>query len=272
LQVGAEEQVINEPHALKGRVLLAEDGEDNQTLIATHLRKVGLEVVIAGDGKQAVDQVKAHKFDLVLMDMQMPEMDGYSATRMLRQLGHTLPIVALTANAMAEDRVRCLNAGCTEYLSKPISRTQLLRTVARFINAAGGAMPESPQAPAAPVLVPVESTVDMTGGGLQSEFVNEPTVRRLLEKFIDRLPERVSTIAGLIEREDLAALKQAVHQLKGAGGGYGFPRITEAAGAAEEIIRTEADLDSIRREVESLMDVVRTVQGYDRSREQVAAA
>ena len=270
LQVGADEQVICEPQALKGTVLLAEDGEDNQALIATHLRKVGLDVVIACDGKQAVDQVKARTFDLILMDMQMPEMDGYSATRLLRQTGHTLPIIALTANAMAEDRVRCLDAGCTEYLSKPVSRTQLLRTVARFLKRgqapteADQSQPRAQGQPATPI--------EEVPGALHSEFANEPAVKRLLEKFIDRLPERVSTMAALIEQQDLNALKQAVHQLKGAGGGYGFPRITEAAGTAEETIRAQADLDAIRREVESLIGIVRTVHGYDKSREQVAVA
>src|SRR5207237_826275 len=104
------------------------------------------EVAIAVNGRQAVDQVKAQEFDLVLMDMQMPEMDGYSATRTLRQLGYELPIIALTANAMAEDRVRCLDAGCTEYLSKPISRAQLLRTAAKFLTPAEQRMAMAPAA------------------------------------------------------------------------------------------------------------------------------
>ena len=80
LTVGADQQFVDNIRVLSGRVLLAEDGEDNQALISTHLRKVGLDVVIASNGREAVEQVSAHAFDLVLMDMQMPEMDGYSAT------------------------------------------------------------------------------------------------------------------------------------------------------------------------------------------------
>ena len=238
---GHDEQGLDEvTNGLQGRVLLAEDGEDNQNLIATHLRKAGLEVMIAVNGRQAVDQVKLHSFDLVLMDMQMPEMDGYSATRMLRLLGHTLPIIALTANAMAEDRVRCLEAGCTEYLSKPISRAQLLQTAAKFLKPADvpiasepcrrsliSAAPRLPL-PAVPTITP---QIFDTAAPLRSEFEEEPAVKRLLEKFIERLPERVNSMMSLLREQDLDGLRQAVHQLKGAGGGYGFPRITEVAGA-----------------------------------------
>jgi signal transduction histidine kinase/ActR/RegA family two-component response regulator/HPt (histidine-containing phosphotransfer) domain-containing protein len=280
LTVGADEQFIDNIHSLAGKVLVAEDGDDNQKLIAGHLRKVGLDVVVAHDGREAVEQVKAHAFDLVLMDMQMPEMDGYSATRTLRQLGHALPIIALTANAMAEDRVRCLEAGCSEYLSKPIARNQLLRAAAKFLKQREGPkMPDSaaPAAPAPAPAAPAEPVAATPGPGvvvcgMRSDFADEPTVKKLLEKFIDRLPERVNTMHALLAGEDVAALKQAVHQLKGAGGGYGFPSITQAAGQVEDRFRAEADLETIRKEVESLVDVVRTVQGYDRNREAQPAA
>jgi signal transduction histidine kinase/CheY-like chemotaxis protein/HPt (histidine-containing phosphotransfer) domain-containing protein len=267
LTVGADEQFIEDILSLQGRVLLAEDGEDNQHLLSGHLRKVGLDVVIAVNGRQAVEQVKAGSFDLVLMDMQMPEMDGYSATRALRELGYTVPIVALTANAMAEDRTRCLEAGCSEYLSKPISRAQLLRAAAKFLRPgnrpAGIQQPPAKFARTTPVNEPAEAA-----GGLQSTLADEPTVKKLLERFIERLPERVTTLSTLLQEQNLAELKQAVHQLKGAGGGYGFPSITEVASVVEDHLRAEADLQTIRDDVDSLINLVRTVQGYDIAREQ----
>ncbi len=118
------------------RVLLAEDGVDNQLLITTYLRHAGIDVTVADNGKMAIDLVtKANAeeppFALVLMDMQMPEMDGYEATRLLRAQGFTQPIVALTAHAMAGDREHCLEVGCTDYVAKPLSRAGLIAAIRR---------------------------------------------------------------------------------------------------------------------------------------------
>jgi CheY-like chemotaxis protein len=130
---------------IAGRVLLVEDGRDNQRLIAYILRKAGAEVAIAENGQEAIDQILAGEaaliperpcrvapFDVVLMDMQMPILDGYSATRRLRSMGYAGPIIALTAHAMSQDRQKCLEAGCDEYLSKPVEQRRLLDTVAEF--------------------------------------------------------------------------------------------------------------------------------------------
>jgi len=120
-------QTTQQNITLQGKILLAEDGLDNQKLISLHLRKAGADVVIADNGRIAVDLMKAHTFDLIVMDMQMPELDGYGAASELRKRGFTLPIIALTAHAMAEDRQRCLAAGCDDYQTKPINRDNLIR-------------------------------------------------------------------------------------------------------------------------------------------------
>ena len=115
------------------RVLLAEDGPDNQRLICLLLRKAGAEVQLVENGVQAVHTMLSQppgSIDAVLMDMQMPEMDGYEATRRLRAAGAYTPIIALTAHAMSTDRARCLAAGCTDYLAKPVERDVLVKKVA----------------------------------------------------------------------------------------------------------------------------------------------
>lgn len=129
---------------LRGRVLLAEDGPDNQRLIAYHLRKAGASVEIADNGRIALEmlavaQGRGEKFDLLLTDMQMPEVDGYTLASTLRQRGSMIAIVALTAHAMAEDRATCLLAGCDDYASKPIDKEKLLLTCANWMGRPSGA-------------------------------------------------------------------------------------------------------------------------------------
>jgi len=129
---------------LHGRILLAEDGRDNQKLISLLLRRAGAEVDLAENGRLAMQRAlqaesSGQPYALILMDMQMPEMDGYEATEGLRAAGYSHPIVALTAHAMAGDSQRCLQAGCDAYLSKPVSKTLLIEHAARYLGAATGA-------------------------------------------------------------------------------------------------------------------------------------
>ncbi len=132
---GQSARSSGEPARLSAHILLAEDGPDNQRLISYHLRKAGATVTIAENGRIAVERALAalregRPFDVILMDMQMPEMDGYTASSLLRAEGFRGPIVALTAHAMSGDRDKCIHAGCSDYLTKPIDRDRLLATCA----------------------------------------------------------------------------------------------------------------------------------------------
>ena len=120
---------------LSGRVLVAEDGLDNQRLIKEILSRAGVDVVVVENGVEACEaawtaQIAGKPFSLILMDMQMPVMDGYEACRALREKGYEGSIIALTANALAMDREKCLEAGCDDYVSKPVDRGHLLAAVA----------------------------------------------------------------------------------------------------------------------------------------------
>ena len=134
---------VGEASSLRGRVLLVEDGVDNQRLMSFHLRKAGAEVEVAENGSVgllAIERAAAagKPFDLVLTDMQMPVMDGYTMTSLLRARGTTTPVVAVTAHAMAEDRQRCLDAGCDDYATKPVDRVGLVRMCAAWIGKKSG--------------------------------------------------------------------------------------------------------------------------------------
>jgi CheY-like chemotaxis protein/anti-sigma regulatory factor (Ser/Thr protein kinase) len=245
--------------SIHGRILLVEDGVDNQRLISMHLRKAGANVMVAENGRVGVnktlDAAKAgHPFDLLLMDMQMPELDGYGAASELRARGITVPIIALTAHAMADDRDKCLAAGCSDYLTKPVEKAVLLRVVAEHLRQA------PPQHSIAQAAQKPEEI-------LRSGFAYDPDLKEVLAQFIEKLPHQVAKLSALLRDGNLDDLRRAVHQLKGAGGGYGFPEITETAAVAEQRIRAADSIDAIALKVDALIQTIRRVEGYNAARE-----
>jgi signal transduction histidine kinase/DNA-binding response OmpR family regulator len=245
---------------LRGRILFAEDGLDNQRLISLHLRKAGAEVVIAPNGKVAVELASREPFDLVLMDMQMPVLDGYAAASRLRRDGFAGPIIALTAHAMAEDRGKCLAAGCTDYLTKPIDREKLLACVASHLSAS------HQPAQVAPAVAAAEPG-GSPSASYRSELADEPEMKELIESYIQRLPIEVAKMRQHLADGQIEALRQVAHQLKGSGGGYGFSRISELAGAVDQSIKMQASVDRVRAQVDELIEYIRHVQGYEPARE-----
>ena len=127
------------PSPLSGvRVLIVDDAVDNRKLLSFHLKKAGAEFEFAENGQEAIDKITDsldRPFDVVLMDMQMPVLDGYEAARTLRRHGNPIPVIAVTAHAMAGDREKCLEAGCSDYLTKPIQKSLLVSSVARWVPA-----------------------------------------------------------------------------------------------------------------------------------------
>ncbi len=246
--VGAAHTV---PQKFIGTVLVAEDGEDNQQLISLLLRNAGINVVMAPNGKAAVAAATSRLFDVILMDMQMPELDGYGATRKLRENNYRKPIVALTANAMADDRTRCLDAGCDDYLPKPIRVEQLMHTLSRYLKAA----PSDQQGAGMP------DTIDESQR-LRSSLAGNEKLRSVLDRFVARLPERVREMQDMVRDHEMDNLARVVHQMKGAAGGYGFPEITAAASRAEQSIKRSDDVESICEQIDELVGLIRRVDGF----------
>jgi len=241
---------------LRGRILLVEDGPDNRQLLSYYLTKAGATVTTAENGKIGCEKVSAamdagEPFDLIVMDMQMPELDGYGATSRLRTKGCTIPIIALTAHAMADDRARCIRAGCTDYIAKPVDRTQLLEMVAKYLGAT-----------AAVSGVSSSGASVTTTGPIRSCLVGEPELQQFLGSFISHLPELAGQLLNLVEQQSIQQLRDVLHQLKGTAGLFGFPQLTDAAEATQNHMDQGQSLEQVAREVRAIVQLIRQVDGY----------
>jgi HPt (histidine-containing phosphotransfer) domain-containing protein len=144
---------------------------------------------------------------------------------------------------MRSDRDKCMKAGCDDYLTKPVNREHLLSRSQAFLRGEG----RSPRAEGKPLV---------------STMRNEPEMRELLDQFVRGLPARVERLTALLQQNDLKELRSVVHQLKGAGGGYGFDRITELAASAEARIKAQDPIEKVCGAVEELVTLIRRVEGY----------
>ena len=191
----------------------------------------------------------------------MPEMDGYDAARALRAAGFDKPIVALTAHAMADDRGRCIAAGCTDYLAKPIDRQAFFHTIGKYLKS-GTVAAQKPSTPDAEASFEGLHTQAAEAAPLRSQHAGQEHMAGLLARFVSRLPERVAELQRLNDEKDLEELERAVHRIKGAAGGYGFPGISEAAAKAERHLRGKDDVAAIAAGIDDLVKLISRVEGY----------
>jgi signal transduction histidine kinase/CheY-like chemotaxis protein len=237
-------------------VLVAEDNAVNQRLAMSVLQRRGHKVTIANNGREAVAAVEGTPFDVVLMDVQMPEMGGFEATAAIRALErngeHRVPIVAMTAHAMKGDRERCLDAGMDDYMTKPLDPRQLCRLVEQIVDG-------RPLAPRAARADGFSLDVLARVGG-DRELLAE--ISRL---FVDDAPRHLDRIRAALDARDGEALGRAAHGLKGAAANFDAQGVVNAARALEEIGRTaqfdEADAAwlALTLETERLISMLRAV-------------
>jgi len=238
------------PNALPPvRVLLVEDGETNRELISLVLTEAGATVGIAENGREGVELAGRDTFDLILMDMQMPVMDGYTAARTLRSLGCQVPIVALTAHAMRGDQEKCLAVGCSDYLSKPVQIDQLLETVRAAIEDA--AITPRPECGADVASThPIVSTLP----------VELPQFCRIVDEFVAKLAGKIDAMHAACHAGNWDELAILSHWLKGTGGTVGFDCLTAPATELEQHARRR-DATEARRTLEDLQKLANRIAG-----------
>jgi PAS domain S-box-containing protein len=218
----------------KGRILLAEDNEINALLAVTILEEAGYSVETVENGADAVDAAKRGGFDLVLMDVQMPVMDGLQATRSIRALegpSSKVPIVALTANAMRSDQDACLGAGMDDFVSKPLEPDDFLQVVKRFVSADEGDDDERQAKNDKPADVPDLDEAQLDG--LQ-KLMPPARLRSIIESFLSAAQSRLQRIEACARTMDLAAMAREAHDLKGVSGNFGARRLQHLADRLEK--------------------------------------
>ena len=234
------------------RILLDEDNEVNQELVAQMLQRHGHSVVVAGDGRAAVAVFDTRGFDLAMIDIQLPELDGFAVTAAIRlreeAIGIRMPIMALTTHAMKGDWERCLAAGIDVYLSKPVSHAELLAAIAQLL-------------PCDPVATPLTVIPSASPNNCEEAFDPAPALdracgdrdllRKLIDLFVAQSLKLIPEIRSAGERGDGQTLERLAHKLKSSLGSFGAARAIKAAHRLE-LMGRNGDLDRARVAIDDL--------------------
>ncbi|MGD9823382.1 response regulator, partial [Desulfobacter sp.] len=270
MQTGEHATVPLQQHNLSGaRVLVVEDNSTNQMIMLELLAQVGIAAACAGDGQEAVGLVASSSFDLILMDLQMPVMDGYEATRQIRQMksARKLPILAVTAHAMAKDRERCLAIGMNGHVSKPVHPNQLYATLAQWIK------PPSKQVrvkiPRIQEGILPDTLTGINMAGVLEQFSGNQTLLRTV--LIDFHSQNLSTMREIrqaIQTHDDERIRFLVHTLKGVAGNIGAEALASTACDVEKAIKQgrEENVSELLNALEQQMtELLTTIAGIEKS-------
>ncbi|HEY8508098.1 MAG TPA: response regulator [Steroidobacteraceae bacterium] len=237
------------PQYTSARVLLVEDNRTNKEVALRMLKTFGVEAATASDGAEAVARIREGEWDLVLMDCQMPVMDGYAATQAVRAWEQEngrprVAIVAMTANAMQGDREKCLAAGMDDYVTKPIKRDVLAAALARYLKPDTPALP-SPEPAGSPALS-TESAIDAATLDQLGELMGEDLVD-LIQTYVEDTPVQLSTMESAIGQGDYTVLGRSAHSVKSSSLSLGAIVVGRIAAAIDDLARTKADLSEAER-------------------------
>ena len=262
-----------------GCVLVAEDVETNQVLTKALLKRMGLDVTIAADGNEAVQKVLAQDFDLIFMDIQMPEMDGYQATKAIREHGINTPVIALTAHAMKGDDQKCIDAGFDDYLPKPFDRRRLMEKVSKYLLPRNEALGEKNNSVKSQVddLAKLCSGPIIHGSNLEEpagiednkEILNweeligrledEELIKEIVPIFLNDNKERLEILTKAVKAGDAQAIRLYAHALKGAGRNIGAKQLSdiahclECAGRENDLEAAVSLFDKLKAELERVV-------------------
>lgn len=226
---------------LSGRVLLTEDNQDNQRLVSLLLKRMGVEYEIANNGKEAITQAAKNAFDVILMDVQMPVMDGLTATRLLRQQGYTGAIVALTANAMQQEKQECVEAGCNDVCTKPIDHIVFGQVLSQFLGKA-------------------EVSQNVSGPPIVSSLMSEePDLADLIREFVKKIPDMIKNIEEAYADREVEVLRREVHTLKGTGGNFGYAELFDIAKRIE-FETVAGNMTGVGDLIRSLVDIAKRIE------------
>jgi signal transduction histidine kinase/DNA-binding response OmpR family regulator len=250
------------------RILLAEDNKINQTFARTLLTKAGHEVVVAENGHQAVEAVRHEVFDVVLMDVQMPELDGVQATQQIRAMDppkSKIPIIALTAHAMSGAREEYLAAGMDDYLAKPIQAALLLAKLERLVPSADLAPRARAQAPEPEPAVPVEKPAEIKPAELDHNaldvleaMMEPPVLREFLEMTLQQLEERAGRAQEMLQQNDFIEIGREAHALIGTAGNIGATKVSLIARSIDDACRT-GETETVGPSIEALQTASKSV-------------
>ena len=233
---------------------MAEDNITNQQVALGILKKLGLRADAVANGTEALKALETLPYDLVLMDVQMPEMDGFEATRQIRSLqsaipNRQIPIIAMTAHAMQGDRERCLEAGMNDYVTKPVSPQALAEALDKWLpkeeKTADSKLKTDEQSPQ--VSSPKSQLPVFDKAGMMARLMDdEDLARMVVEGFLEDIPRQIAALKGYLETGDAAGAERQAHTIKGASANVGGERLREVAFEMEKAARA-GDLSTAGR-------------------------